>query len=107
MPAGCDGVLGSKAKYSKCGVCKGDNADCKRIRGKFNRVTHGYTDILTLPAGAASIKIVQRSVGSTKNNSTLDNIYLALKNLEGGYILNGHYKLYTVKKDINVNGEFV
>ena len=75
--------------------------------GKFNKVTHGYSDILKLPAGAASIKIVQRSVGSSKNDSTLDNIYLALKTRNGDYILNGNYKLYTVKKDIDVNGKLI
>lgn len=35
MKAGCDGVLGSSAAYDKCGVCKGGNANCKRVKGSY------------------------------------------------------------------------
>ena len=35
MPAGCDGILGSKAKYNKCGLCNTGNKHCRRVTGKL------------------------------------------------------------------------
>eukprot|EP00059_Ciona_intestinalis_P001979 XP_002121984.1 A disintegrin and metalloproteinase with thrombospondin motifs 4 [Ciona intestinalis] len=100
MPAGCDGILGSKANFSKCGVCGGKNSDCKRIRGKYNKRVAGYNNVITLPVGAASIKIEQRGF----HNKVYDGNYLALKKPNGQYILNGALILSTIKRDIEVNG---
>lgn len=37
IKAGCDGNLGSKKKFDKCGVCGGDNKSCKRVTGLFTK----------------------------------------------------------------------
>lgn len=34
---GCDGIIGSKLQYDKCGVCGGDNSSCTKIVGTFNK----------------------------------------------------------------------
>lgn len=34
---GCDGVIGSSKQEDKCGVCGGDNAHCKVVKGTFTR----------------------------------------------------------------------
>ncbi|CAK8693253.1 unnamed protein product [Clavelina lepadiformis] len=103
MPAGCDGILGSKAKYNKCGICKGSKSECKKVRGKYNARRAGYNDVLTLPVGAASIKIKQRGF----HNKVHDGNYLALVNSKGRYLLNGALTLSTVEKDIEVNGSLL
>ena len=33
MPAGCDGILFSKSKYNKCGLCNTSNKRCRRVKG--------------------------------------------------------------------------
>lgn len=37
IKAGCDGNLGSKKKFDKCGVCGGDNKSCKKVTGLFTK----------------------------------------------------------------------
>ncbi|MBV97036.1 A disintegrin and metalloproteinase with thrombospondin motifs 15, partial [Eschrichtius robustus] len=37
IKAGCDGNLGSKKKFDKCGVCGGDNKSCKKVSGLFTK----------------------------------------------------------------------
>lgn len=37
IKAGCDGNLGSKKKFDKCGVCGGDNRSCKKVSGLFTK----------------------------------------------------------------------
>lgn len=34
---GCDGIIGSKLQYDKCGVCGGDNSSCTKVIGTFNK----------------------------------------------------------------------
>ncbi|XP_075766415.1 A disintegrin and metalloproteinase with thrombospondin motifs 5 isoform X2 [Pelodiscus sinensis] len=34
---GCDGIIGSKLQYDKCGVCGGDNSSCTKVMGTFNK----------------------------------------------------------------------
>lgn len=76
LPLGCDGKLGSSAFFSplaltieliaaakadKCGVCNGTSTTCKGNEGviKESTLTTGYNDLITLPAGATSIKITE------------------------------------------------
>ncbi len=34
---GCDGIIGSKLQYDKCGVCGGDGNSCIRVAGNFTK----------------------------------------------------------------------
>ena len=37
IKAGCDGKLGSTKKFNKCGMCGGDNKNCKKVSGRFTK----------------------------------------------------------------------
>ncbi|KAM4875856.1 A disintegrin and metalloproteinase with thrombospondin motifs 19 [Thomomys bottae] len=57
---GCDGLLGSLAREDHCGVCNGDGKSCRIIKGDFNHTRGaGYVEVLVIPAGARSIKVVE------------------------------------------------
>lgn len=34
---GCDGIIGSKLQFDKCGICGGDSTGCIRIVGNFTK----------------------------------------------------------------------
>ncbi|XP_076683108.1 A disintegrin and metalloproteinase with thrombospondin motifs 15 isoform X2 [Andrena cerasifolii] len=87
-PAGCDHVLKSTAELDTCGVCRGDNSTCQRIRGSYNSTQYGYTRVTKIPAGSSYIDIRQHGWMESHDDSN----YLALRLGEGGeYILNGHF----------------
>uniref|UniRef100_H2ZNU0 Peptidase M12B domain-containing protein n=1 Tax=Ciona savignyi TaxID=51511 RepID=H2ZNU0_CIOSA len=98
MPAGCDGILGSKARFSKCGVCGGRNSDCKRVRGKYNKRVSGYNNrTLPCPSERRRIRI--------ERTRSYDGNYLALKKPRRTiHSANGALILLTMKRDIEVNG---
>ncbi|XP_063167048.1 A disintegrin and metalloproteinase with thrombospondin motifs 15 [Candoia aspera] len=100
IKAGCDGKLGSKKKFDKCGVCGGDNKSCKKVSGLFTKPMHGYNFVVLLPAGASSIDIRQRGYKGLIS----DDNYLALKNGHGKYLLNGHFIVSAVERDLIVKG---
>ncbi|XP_052392892.1 A disintegrin and metalloproteinase with thrombospondin motifs 2-like, partial [Carassius gibelio] len=56
---GCDNVIASELEDDKCGVCGGDNATCKIVKGNFTRSTRkpGFLKILEIPRGARHIQI--------------------------------------------------
>lgn len=62
--------------------------------------SYGYSDIVTIPAGATNIDVKQRSHRGLKH----DGNYLAVKSESGGYILNGNYSISTVEQDIPILG---
>ncbi|XP_074072390.1 A disintegrin and metalloproteinase with thrombospondin motifs 15 [Macrotis lagotis] len=103
IKAGCDGNLGSKKKFDKCGVCGGDNKSCKRVTGLFTKPMHGYNFVVAIPAGASSIDIRQRGYQGLIS----DDNYLALKNGQGKYLLNGHFVVSAVERDLMVKGSLV
>ncbi|KAJ7995154.1 hypothetical protein DPEC_G00241620 [Dallia pectoralis] len=103
IKAGCDGKIRSNTKYDKCGVCGGDNQNCKKVSGMFTKSTRGYNFVLTLPVGASNIDIRQRGYRGLVN----DDNYLAMKNRHGKYLLNGNYVVSTVERDITTNGSLV
>lgn len=37
IKAGCDSKLGSSKKFDKCGICGGDNRNCKKVSGLFTK----------------------------------------------------------------------
>ncbi|KAL6470950.1 hypothetical protein MHYP_G00196000 [Metynnis hypsauchen] len=100
IKAGCDLEIGSIKKFDKCGVCGGDGLSCRKISGSYNKVIHGYSDIVTIPVGATNIDIKQRSHGGVKH----DGNYLAVKRENGEYILNGNFSVSTVEQDIPTRG---
>ncbi|XP_024413270.2 A disintegrin and metalloproteinase with thrombospondin motifs 15 [Desmodus rotundus] len=100
IKAGCDGKLGSKKKFDKCGVCGGDNKSCKKVMGLFTKPMHGYNFVVAIPAGASSIDIRQRGYKGLVG----DDNYLALKNSQGKYLLNGHFVVSPMERDLVVKG---
>ncbi|XP_020647584.3 A disintegrin and metalloproteinase with thrombospondin motifs 8 [Pogona vitticeps] len=98
VKAGCDHIIGSPKKLDKCGVCGGNGSTCRRITGSFNRSKFGYNDIVTIPAGATNIDIKQHSRVRHDGN------YLALKTLDGKYLLNGNLTVSAMEQDIFVKG---
>ncbi|XP_043937072.1 A disintegrin and metalloproteinase with thrombospondin motifs 8 [Protopterus annectens] len=100
IKAGCDQVIGSSKKQDKCGVCGGNGTSCRKISGSLNKAKYGYSDIVTIPAGATNLDIKQRSPKGVKH----DGIYLALKTMDGSYILNGNFSISTMEQDIPVKG---
>ncbi|XP_051921668.1 A disintegrin and metalloproteinase with thrombospondin motifs 16 isoform X1 [Hippocampus zosterae] len=81
---GCDRVLGSSAALDVCGVCKGDNSTCKTYKGQYTKQHHTnqYYGVVTLPAGARSIRVVELNTSSS---------YLAMRDTQRRYYLNGHW----------------
>ncbi|XP_061870092.1 A disintegrin and metalloproteinase with thrombospondin motifs 8 [Colius striatus] len=100
IKAGCDHIVGSSKKLDKCGVCGGNGSTCRKISGSLNRSKYGYNDIVTIPAGATNIDIKQRSHRGVRH----DGNYLALRTLEGKYLLNGDFAISAVEQDIFING---
>lgn len=34
---GCDGIIGSRLQFDKCGICGGDSTACIRVTGNFTK----------------------------------------------------------------------
>ncbi|RXM98653.1 A disintegrin and metalloproteinase with thrombospondin motifs 15 [Acipenser ruthenus] len=103
IKAGCDGKLSSNKKFDKCGMCGGDNRSCKKVSGLFTKPRHGYNFVVMLPAGASNIDVRQRGY----KGMVSDDNYLAVKNGQGKYLLNGHYVVSAVERDITVKGSLL
>lgn len=61
---------------------------------------HGYNFVVVIPAGASNIDIRQRGYKGLIS----DDNYLALKNAQGKYLLNGHFIVSAVERDLMVKG---
>ncbi|CAB3248675.1 unnamed protein product [Arctia plantaginis] len=83
---GCDMMLGSNAREDKCRECRGNGSNCITTAGLLDTqdLIKGYNDILLIPAGSTTIVIEEIE---PSNN------YLALRNKNGTYYLNGHYHI--------------
>lgn len=103
IKAGCDGRLDSTKKFDKCGVCGGDNQGCKKVSGMFTKPVHGYNFVVMLPVGAANIDVRQRGY----RGMVSDENYLAVKNRQGQYLLNGNYVVSAVERDLLVKGSLL
>ncbi|XP_044295490.1 A disintegrin and metalloproteinase with thrombospondin motifs 8 [Varanus komodoensis] len=97
--AGCDHIIGSPKKFDKCGVCGGNGSTCRKITGSFNKSKFGYNDIITIPAGATNI-----DVKHSRRGVRHDGNYLALRTLDGKYLLNGNFTISATEQDIFVKG---
>uniref|UniRef100_A0A5F7ZE35 A disintegrin and metalloproteinase with thrombospondin motifs 1 n=1 Tax=Macaca mulatta TaxID=9544 RepID=A0A5F7ZE35_MACMU len=100
VKAGCDRIIDSKKKFDKCGVCGGNGSTCKKISGSVTSAKPGYHDIITIPTGATNIEVKQRNQRGSRNNGS----FLAIKAVDGTYILNGDYTLSTLEQDIMYKG---
>ncbi|ESP00494.1 hypothetical protein LOTGIDRAFT_112417, partial [Lottia gigantea] len=80
---GCDWVIDSSAVEDICGVCYGDGSTCKTVKHQFNFTEKlGYVEAAVIPAGARNIRVEE--VAEANN-------FLALKNDDDVYYLNGHW----------------
>nr|XP_028563923.1 A disintegrin and metalloproteinase with thrombospondin motifs 8 [Podarcis muralis] len=100
IKAGCDHIIGSPKKLDKCGICGGNGSTCKKISGSLNKSKFGYNDIVTIPAGATNIDIKQHG----RRGVWPDQNYLALKTLDGKYLLNGNLAISAMEEDIFIKG---
>ncbi|XP_060888339.1 A disintegrin and metalloproteinase with thrombospondin motifs 5 [Labrus mixtus] len=97
---GCDGIIGSKLQFDKCGICGGDSTGCIRVVGNFTKKSKGYTDVVKIPAGSTHIKVRQHKA----KDQTRYTAYLALRRPNGDYLLNGKFMISTSETVIPVNG---
>ncbi|XP_053735565.1 A disintegrin and metalloproteinase with thrombospondin motifs 5 [Synchiropus splendidus] len=97
---GCDGIIGSKLQFDKCGICGGDSTGCVRVVGNFTKKSKGYTDVVKIPAGSTHIKIRQHKA----KDQTRYTAYLALRRASGEYLLNGKFMISTSETIIPLNG---
>ncbi|XP_033867618.3 A disintegrin and metalloproteinase with thrombospondin motifs 5-like [Acipenser ruthenus] len=97
---GCDGIIGSKLHFDKCGICGGDNSGCIKVIGNFTKKSKGYTDVVTIPAGSTHIKIRQFKPKDQPRYTA----YLALKKKNGDYLVNGKFMISTSESIIDLNG---
>uniref|UniRef100_UPI0025403722 papilin n=1 Tax=Euleptes europaea TaxID=460621 RepID=UPI0025403722 len=83
---GCDNMLDSAKKEDKCLHCGGDGRACFEVKSLFDvpNLPKGYNQIFIIPMGATSILI--REATPTRN-------FLAIKNVQGTYYLNGHWTI--------------
>ncbi|XP_007428164.1 papilin isoform X1 [Python bivittatus] len=83
---GCDKMLDSSKKEDKCLQCGGDGRACFEVKGLFDvpNLPKGYNQIFVIPMGATSIRIKEAT--PTRN-------FLAIKNVQGTYYLNGHWTI--------------
>ncbi|XP_075871928.1 A disintegrin and metalloproteinase with thrombospondin motifs 5 isoform X2 [Nelusetta ayraudi] len=97
---GCDGIIGSKLQFDKCGVCGGDSTGCIRVIGNFTKRSKGYTDVVKIPAGSTHIKVRQHKA----KDQTRYTAYLALRRPNSDYLLNGKFMISTSETIIPLNG---
>uniref|UniRef100_G3PQJ7 ADAM metallopeptidase with thrombospondin type 1 motif 5 n=1 Tax=Gasterosteus aculeatus TaxID=69293 RepID=G3PQJ7_GASAC len=97
---GCDGIIGSKLQFDKCGICGGDSTGCIRIVGNFTKKSKGYTDVVKIPAGSTHVKVRQHKA----KDQTRYTAYLALRRPNNEYLLNGKFMISTSETIIPLNG---
>ncbi|KAM6893819.1 A disintegrin and metalloproteinase with thrombospondin motifs 5 [Xenentodon cancila] len=100
---GCDGIIGSKLQFDKCGICGGDSVGCIRVVGNFTKKSKGYTDVVKIPAGSTHIKVRQHKA----KDETRFTAYLALRRPSGEYLLNGKFMISTSETIIPLNGSLL
>ncbi|CAB1426824.1 unnamed protein product [Pleuronectes platessa] len=97
---GCDGIIGSRLQFDKCGVCGGDSTGCLRVMGNFTKKSKGYTDVVKIPAGSTHVKVRQHKA----KDQTRYTAYLALRRPNGEYLLNGKFMISTSETIIPLIG---
>ncbi|KAJ8350971.1 hypothetical protein SKAU_G00261010 [Synaphobranchus kaupii] len=97
---GCDGIIGSKLQFDKCGICGGDSTTCVKVVGNFTKKSKGYTDVVKIPEGSTHIKIRQHK----PKDQLRFTAYLAVRRPGGDYLLNGKFMISTSETIIPLNG---
>uniref|UniRef100_A0A8C2X4U9 ADAM metallopeptidase with thrombospondin type 1 motif 5 n=1 Tax=Cyclopterus lumpus TaxID=8103 RepID=A0A8C2X4U9_CYCLU len=97
---GCDGIIGSKLQFDKCGICGGDSTGCIRVLGNFTKKSKGYTDVVKIPIGSTHIKVRQHKAKDQIRYTA----YLALRRPNKEYLLNGKFMISTSETIIPLNG---
>ncbi|XP_076008631.1 A disintegrin and metalloproteinase with thrombospondin motifs 5 [Genypterus blacodes] len=97
---GCDGIIGSKLQFDKCGICGGDSTGCIRVVGNFTKRSKGYTDVVKIPTGSTHIKVRQHKA----KDQTRYTAYLAMRRPSGEYLLNGKFMISTSETIIPLIG---
>ncbi|XP_043557329.1 A disintegrin and metalloproteinase with thrombospondin motifs 5 [Chiloscyllium plagiosum] len=97
---GCDGIIGSKLQYDKCGVCGGDGSTCVKVSRSFTKRSVGYREVTRIPAGATHIKVRQYKPKGQQRFTA----YLAVKRKNGDYLFNGKYMISTSETIVDLNG---
>ncbi|XP_022109098.1 A disintegrin and metalloproteinase with thrombospondin motifs 9-like isoform X2 [Acanthaster planci] len=97
--AGCDHILGSQTTRDNCGVCGGDNRACRTVTGTYNKAQYGYNKVVEIPAGSTKLDIRQHSYLGTDPE---DDNYLAIRNSNGDYLLNGHFVVSLFTREIKI-----
>ena len=97
---GCDGIVGSRLKRDRCGVCGGLNETCNTYDGLVlsGDFTLGYHDVIRLPTGATNVFVHEMA-------PSINNLALHLDN--GEYVLNGDYHIGLSKKVFAGNVLFI
>ncbi|KAG1967281.1 A disintegrin and metalloproteinase with thrombospondin motifs 5 [Pimephales promelas] len=97
---GCDGIIGSKLQFDKCGVCGGDGNGCIKVAGNFTKKSKGYTDVVKVPEGSTHLKVRQyKPKGQSRYTA-----YLSLRRPGGEYLLNGKFMISTSETIVPLNG---
>ncbi|CAL8390094.1 unnamed protein product [Boreogadus saida] len=97
---GCDGIIGSRLQFDKCGVCGGEGTGCVRVVGNYIKKSKGYTDVVRIPAGSTHIKVRQHKARGQPRFTA----YLALRRPGGDYLLNGKFMISTSETVVPLNG---
>ncbi|XP_032898505.1 A disintegrin and metalloproteinase with thrombospondin motifs 4 [Amblyraja radiata] len=97
---GCDGVIGSRQRYSRCGVCGGSDTDCERVIDHFRGKAVNYTEVVVIPRGAARLKVQQLL---RRGHSRLS-AYLAVRREDGSYAVNGEGRVTVFPSLIQAGG---
>ncbi|XP_048448360.1 A disintegrin and metalloproteinase with thrombospondin motifs 5-like [Rhincodon typus] len=100
IKTGCDGIIRSRKRYNKCGTCGGEDSACQRVIRRFRNRTVNYSDVAVIPVGAANFKARQEF----RRGQTQLTAYLALKRLNGSYILNGDTQISGFDSLLTVGG---
>ncbi|CAM4935066.1 unnamed protein product [Rotaria socialis] len=96
IPFGCDYRYGSNATEDACGVCNGQNRTCKSVKGQKIVSNFGITSIINIPINTTRVNI--RLISSKQ-----DQCYLAVKHINGNYILNGLHNLQLSNVKISID----
>ena len=101
VEAGCDRVLGSRARPDQCSVCGGDGTTCRLTTGSAPSSQYGYNTVVRIPAGAANIRVSQTSW----SGGARDHNYIAARDSQSGrYLINGGFILSMYASQIEYGG---
>ncbi|XP_072133770.1 A disintegrin and metalloproteinase with thrombospondin motifs 5-like [Mobula birostris] len=89
VKTGCDGLIGSRKRYSSCGVCGGLEANCKRVVHHYHRRVMNYSEVGVIPRGAANLKVRQQPRRAPFQLSAC----LVLQREDGSFVLNGRGRI--------------